>query len=160
MTHARTPLTRTAALATLAAITLGGLTATAEQANAATSRTTMKNGIVASVNDIRADHGCRPLKVAKALTRSAQRHADDMARTRSFSHTSVDGRSWVKRQLAAGWKSPGGENIARGYDKPSSVMTAWMNSPGHRRNILNCQFRYIGIGYNTTGEYSVQNFGY
>lgn len=160
MTHALSPLARTGVALTLSAITFGTLTATTDQADAATSRSTMKTGIVASVNDIRADHGCRPLKVATKLTKSAQRHADDMARTRYFSHTSADGRSWVKRQRAAGWKNPGGENIARGYDDPRSVMIAWMNSPGHRRNILNCKFRHIGIGYNANGEYSVQNFGY
>jgi uncharacterized protein YkwD len=161
MSHAAKPLARTgAALAALSAITLGTFGVAADAAAAASSRTDMRVGIVDIANDIRADHGCRSLKMAKQLTTSAQRHADDMSRTRVFSHTSANGRSWVARQLAAGWKDPGGENIARGFDNPRSVMKAWMNSPEHRRNILNCSFRYIGVGYSAKGEYSVQNFGY
>jgi uncharacterized protein YkwD len=100
------------------------------------------------------------VKIAKKLNRAAQGHADDMALTGLFSHTSDDGRSWVTRIRATGWKRPAGENIARGFGGAPEVMTAWMNSPEHRRNILNCKFKYIGVGHNMLGEYWVQDFGY
>ena len=149
-----------AALVALSAITVGALGSATEAAAASSSGTQLKVGIVHSVNDIRAQHGCKSLKIAKKLNKSAQGHAEDMAAKGYFSHTSADGRSWVSRQRATGWKKPGGENIARGFDNAGDVMEAWMNSPGHRRNILNCSFRYIGVGYTANGEYSVQNFGY
>lgn len=165
MSHAPSQTARRARVATgllLAATVAGGaLTTPAVGApSAAASKAQLRSDVVASVNHIRAQHGCRSLKVAKKLTTSAQRHADDMSAKRYFSHTSADGRSWVSRQRAAGWKQPGGENIARGFGNAGSVMTAWMNSPEHRRNILNCQFRYIGVGFTANGEYWVQNFGY
>ena len=120
----------------------------------------MKFDVVHSVNKIREQQGCKPLKVARKLNKSAQRHAEDMSAKNYFSHTSADGRSWVSRQRATGWKKPGGENIARGFDAADSVMVAWMNSPLHRKNIVNCNFRHIGIGFTADGEYWVQNFGY
>jgi uncharacterized protein YkwD len=63
-----------------------------------------------------------------------------MAATGLFSHESAD-VSWVTRIRATGWTKPAGENIAVGFTTPGVVMTAWMNSPEHRRNILNCSFR-------------------
>lgn len=165
MSHALKPVARRvhtgAALLALSAITLTTFGSGAEAATASSaSATRVKFGIVNSVNDIRAEHGCKPLKIAKKLNKSAQRHADDMAAKNYLSHTSADGTSWVARQRAAGWKNPGGENIARGFDTAADVMQAWMNSPLHRRNIVNCNFRHIGVGYTADGEYSVQNFGY
>jgi hypothetical protein len=73
---------------------------------------------------------------------------------------SLRGRTFDQRIRAAGYPSPGGENIAKGYVSASAVMTGWMNSPGHRANILNCSFTALGVGYDTRGNYWVQNFGY
>jgi uncharacterized protein YkwD len=167
MSHAPNSLVRRVRTATaglaLAALATGVVGAGAEAASAGTvgaSRSQLRSDVVVSVNKVRMQQGCKPLKVATKLTTSAQRHANDMSVTEFFSHTSANGRSWVKRQRAAGWKQPGGENIARGYDSAGEVMRAWMNSPSHRRNIVNCKFRHIGVGYTAAGQYWVQNFGY
>ena len=170
MSHTPTQSARRARIATglvLAATLAGGaLSAPAAAAPAApaapakASTAQLRADVVSSTNQIRAQHGCRPLKVASALTTSAQRHANDMSAKRYFSHTSADGRSWVSRQRAAGWNNPGGENIARGFNTAGPVMNAWMNSPLHRKNIVNCNFRHIGVGFTANGQYWVQNFGY
>lgn len=168
MPYARNTLVNRARTATavLALTTLapGALATGAEAASAGTagaSRAELRSDVVASVNKIRAQHGCkRQLKVGKGLIKAAQRHADDMSRKGYFSHTSKDGRSWVTRIRVAGWKQPAGENIARGYDNAAEVMTGWMNSPSHRRNIVDCKFRCIGVGYTAAGGYWVQDFGY
>lgn len=168
MSHA--PSTQTARRARittgllLAATLAGGALATpavaAPAAPAQASTVQLRADVVSSVNKIRAQQGCKPLQVANALTTSAQRHANDMSAKRYLSHTSADGRSWVSRQRAAGWNNPGGENIARGFDTAGPVMNAWMNSPLHRKNIVNCKFRHIGVGFTAPGGYWVQNFGY
>ena len=167
MSHAPSQTLRRTRVTTgllLAATVVGGALTTpavgAPSALTQSSTVQLKWDVVGSVNTIRAVHGCKPLKVAKKLNKSAQGHADDMSAQSYFSHTSADGRSWVSRQRATGWKKPGGENIAQGFGSAGSVMVAWMNSPGHRRNIVNCSFRTIGIGFNANGAYWVQNFGY
>lgn len=64
-----------------------------------------------------------------------------------FSHTSPDGSDPGDRVTAAGYRwSTYGENIAKGQSSPASVMDSWMNSPGHRANIVNCAFKEIGVG--------------
>lgn len=83
-----------------------------------------------------------------------------MARKDYFSHTSKDGRAWHQRIRRAGYTKPGGENIAVGYAAAAGVVRAWLDSPGHRRNIRNCGFTRIGIGFNAKGDYWVQDFGY
>lgn len=165
MSHARISLPRragaTTAVLVLTALAGGTAATTAEAAPAkASTRAELRSDVVASVNKARAKQGCKPLKVATKLTTAAQRHADDMAITKVFSHTSANGRSWVTRIKKAGWTRPAGENIARGYTSADKVMTGWMKSPGHRANILNCKFRYIGVGQNPVGQYWVQDFGY
>jgi len=84
------------------------------------------------------------------LATAAQQHSDDMANRNYFSHTTPEGVTFDKRENNAGYPSPGGENIAQGQTTAQQVMTDWMNSPGHRANILNCTFAAIGIGVNTT----------
>lgn len=119
--------------------------------------------VVRLVNVERGKAGCSALKVNSKLTTSAQRHAADMAAKNYFSHNSQDGRSPFDRMKAAGYRySTAGENIAAGQKTPSAVMTSWMNSPGHRANILRCSFKEIGIGIAKGGSYGiywVQNFG-
>jgi len=63
-----------------------------------------------------------------------------------ISHVSDDGRDFVTRAKAQGYTDPGGENVARGQRDAADVMTSWMNSAGHRANILNCDFKAIGVG--------------
>jgi uncharacterized protein YkwD len=60
----------------------------------------------------------------------------------------------------AGYPQPGGENIASGQRSAAQVMDAWMNSTGHKANILNCEFKVIGVGLDTNGFFWTQDFGY
>lgn len=135
----------------------GGPALAAETAD----RPELREQVIGLVNQRRDAHGCRrPLVGDRRLTKSAQGHASDMAALGYFSHTSKDGRTWVQRIRRAGYPDPGGENIARGYPTPSAVVAAWMGSPSHRRNILACGFRRIGIGFHRDGNYWVQHFGF
>ena len=77
--------------------------------------------------------------------------------TGTFSHTGPDGSDFSERVRAAGYDDPGGENIAQGQTSADEVMTDWMNSPGHRQNILDCSFRTLGVG--EASDYWVQEFG-
>ncbi|WP_258904414.1 CAP domain-containing protein [Actinokineospora sp. UTMC 2448] len=116
--------------------------------------------VLAIVNDERAENGCAPVKLDARLAAAGQGHSEDMAEKDYFSHTSLDGRTFVDRAKAEGYRSPGAENIARGQRTPEQVMDAWMNSPGHRANILNCDLKTMGIGLETDGYYWTQVFGY
>lgn len=143
------------------AITGGALTALAVQGHAATtSAAQLRASVVQLTNQARAAKGCKALKKSGKLTRTAQGHADDMSAQRYFSHTSKNGRTWDRRIREEGFEKPGGQNIARGFSSARGVHRAWMDSPGHRRNILNCDLRYIGVGYEADGLYWVQDFGY
>lgn len=144
------------------ALALGALTALARPADAATSTglLNLRSAVVELTNVARATKGCKPLRVSVRLTNAAQAHAKDMSKYDYFSHTSRGGRTWDSRIERYGWKYPGGENIARGFSSPTGVVKAWIRSPGHKRNIMDCSFRYIGIGYVADGGYWVQDFGY
>ncbi|WP_405861008.1 CAP domain-containing protein [Streptomyces sp. NBC_00090] len=117
--------------------------------------------VVALVNAERAKAGCGPLSVNSTLTKAAQGHSDDMAARDFFDHTNPDGDGPGERVTAAGYPwSTYGENIAMGQSTPEQVMDSWMNSPGHRANILNCSFKEIGIGIHSEGgPYWTQVFG-
>jgi uncharacterized protein YkwD len=115
--------------------------------------------VVALVNAERADAGCPALVVDARLVAAAQGHSTDMAVNDYFSHTSQDGRTFADRIRAAGYPSPAAENIAAGQRSAAEVMRAWMNSSGHRANILNCDLKAIGVGLDTRGWYWTQNFG-
>lgn len=118
--------------------------------------------VVALVNSERAAAGCGPLKEDAQLRAAAQGHSDDMAKRDYFSHTSPDGTDAGQRTTAAGYRwSTYGENIAKGQQTAQSVMEAWMKSPGHRANILNCSFKDIGVGIHqgAGGPWWTQNFG-
>ena len=132
-------------------------------ATPASAALTYQQQVVQLVNAQRAKVGCRALVSDARLARAAQAHSVDMAKRRYFSHTSLDGRTFVQRIRAQGYTgSRLGENIAAGYRTPSTVMAAWMKSPGHKANILNCSFRAIGVGYATGGPYGTywtQDFG-
>jgi uncharacterized protein YkwD len=116
--------------------------------------------VVELVNTARAGAGCAALRVDARLTVAAQGHSDDMAARGFFSHDTPEGRTFGDRVKAAGYPSPGGENIAKGQRSAQSVMDAWMASGGHRANILNCSFTAIGVGLNTGAWTWTQDFGY
>ncbi|RPK87492.1 MULTISPECIES: sigma-70 family RNA polymerase sigma factor [Streptomyces] len=104
------------------------------------------------VNAERAKQGCGPVTVNDQLNTAAQRHSADMEANDYFSHTSQDGRDPGARITAAGYRwSTYGENIAKGQRTPADVMRSWMDSPGHRANILNCSFKEIGVGKQDSG---------
>ncbi|MEH0541835.1 sigma-70 family RNA polymerase sigma factor [Streptomyces sp. B21-105] len=118
--------------------------------------------VIALVNKERAAAGCGPLTGDPLLRKSAQGHSDDMAARDFFDHTNPDGADPGVRITAAGYRwSTYGENIAMGQQTAESVMTSWMNSPGHRANILNCDFKNIGVGIHdgAGGPWWTQNFG-
>ncbi|MEZ3180952.1 CAP domain-containing protein [Streptomyces pimonensis] len=116
--------------------------------------------VVELVNAERAKAGCSPVKANSTLARAAQDHSEDMAASGTMSHTGSDGSSPGDRITRAGYSwSTYGENVAYGYSTPEQVMTGWMNSPGHRENILNCGFKEIGVGLAQPGSYWTQDFG-
>ncbi|WP_455353092.1 CAP domain-containing protein [Streptomyces sp. SYSU K217416] len=116
--------------------------------------------VVQLVNSERSKAGCAPLTVNAKLTQAAQNHSKDMAAHRNMSHTGSDGSSPGDRITRAGYSwSTYGENVAYGYSTPESVMAGWMSSPGHKRNILNCAFKEIGVGLAQPGNYWTQSFG-
>jgi uncharacterized protein YkwD len=99
-------------------------------------------------NNERAKKGCGPLRTNSALTKAADLHATDMVVHHYFDHNSQDGRSPFDRMKAAGFTGGAmAENIAVGYQSAAAVVEGWMNSEGHRKNILNCDYTMIGIGY-------------
>ena len=118
------------------------------------------DSVLAIVNAERDEAGCSPVSLDARLTEAGQKHSEDMSANDYFSHTSQDGRSFVDRAKAEGYASPGAENIAAGQRSPEQVMEAWMNSPGHRANILNCDLKKMGLGLETDGYYWTQVFGY
>ncbi|MGP3981637.1 CAP domain-containing protein [Streptomyces sp. KR80] len=118
--------------------------------------------IVQLVNQERSKAGCSPLTTNKKLTAAAQKYTDVMADTGVLSHTGPDGSQVSDRVEREGYVwSAVGENIAQGQPDAEAVMDAWMNSQGHRENILNCSFREIGIGVHKGdgGPWWTQDFG-
>ncbi|MFB7052177.1 CAP domain-containing protein [Streptomyces vinaceus] len=116
--------------------------------------------VVALVNQERAKVGCSALTVNPELTAAALNHSQDMASHSTMSHTGSDGSDPGERITRSGfnWMTYG-ENVAYGYSTPEQVMTGWMNSPGHRENILNCAFKEIGVGLAQPNSYWTQDFG-
>ncbi|WP_455753813.1 CAP domain-containing protein [Streptomyces decoyicus] len=127
---------------------------TTAKASAATDR------VVELVNEERSKAGCSKLTVNAKLTKAAQDHSKDMADHRNMSHTGSDGSSPDDRITRAGyqWNSYG-ENVAYGYSTPEEVMKGWMSSPGHKKNILDCSFKEIGVGHAQPDDYWTQDFG-
>lgn len=116
--------------------------------------------IVYLTNLERRKEGMVPLKIAEGLMKGAQSHAEDMAANSYFSHTGRDGSRFNVRCERAGYKgSPRGENIAMGASEPSHLVGLWMDSPGHKANILNPEISEIGIGFASPGAYSVMCLG-
>jgi uncharacterized protein YkwD len=96
----------------------------------------------------RAKAGCGALKLNSKLNAAAQAHTTDMATDNFFSHDSQDGRSPFDRIKAAGYSfSAAAENIAAGSTTAAGAMDQWMNSAGHKANILNCTYVDLGVGF-------------
>lgn len=117
--------------------------------------------ILALVNASRAENGRGALACDPRLVRAARFHAEDMCAQNYFSHTSADGRTFSQRFREQGVSyRAGGENIAKGQRSSEEVHRAWMNSPGHRANILNERYDRLGVGHAqcASGRYWVQTF--
>ncbi|MFH0519153.1 CAP domain-containing protein [Streptomyces sp. M41] len=114
------------------------------------------------VNAERAQVGCSPVAANSSLADLAQDFSEDMAKRDFFDHTDPSGASPWDRAAKAGITDLGGENIARGQADAAAVMKAWMNSPGHKANILNCDFKTLGVGVHlgAGGPWWTQDFGY
>jgi len=114
------------------------------------------------VNEERVKAGCRPLAANSALAELARDFSEDMAARGFFDHTDPSGATPWDRAEKAGISNLGGENIARGQAGAAAVMDAWMDSPGHRANILNCEFTTLGVGvhFGPDGPWWTQDFGY
>ncbi|MEU1529134.1 CAP domain-containing protein [Streptomyces fagopyri] len=119
--------------------------------------------VVALTNAERAGEGLPPLLADAPLTGAAQAHSDDMVARAFYSHTSPEGgRPWDRAAAAGSTRRTIGENIACGQRSPAEVVRGWMDSPGHRANILKPDFTHIGVGFAGGGEagtYWTQLFG-
>lgn len=103
--------------------------------------------VVAITNAERAAVGAGPLTVDPLLTLAAQLHSEDQARMDRLTHTGSDGSDPGDRIARQGYVfRTWGENAAVGYRTAERVMDGWMNSPGHRRNLLNASYTEIGVG--------------
>lgn len=114
-------------------------------------------------NQFRVENGRSPLTLNQDLTEAAQDHVEDMAQDDFFSHTGKDGSSVLDRVQDAGYAPRAvGENIAAGQTTPEQVVQGWINSPGHRSNMLSPNFTEIGIGYeflaNDTGNINYNHY--
>ena len=108
----------------------------------------IESEVVRLVNAERSKQGLSPLKMSAELSKVARTKSQDMADKNYFSHTSPTYGSPFDMMKQFGIKyNTAGENIAKGYDSAQSVVTGWMNSPGHRANILSPNFGTIGVGY-------------
>jgi len=166
------------AIALLALLVPAAVASAACKGAGATTRTATKRVLVRAtlciLNANRARHDLRPLRLNGKLGTASRRHSRAMVRRRFFSHTSPNGDTFLDRIRATGYLEGAqswsvGENIAYGSGRrstPRSIGRAWMNSRGHRANILSTSFRDIGIGIasrtpaNTGGATYTTDFGH
>ena len=115
--------------------------------------------VIRLVNDIRIKNGLNKLTENWELSRVARYKSQDMKDNNYFSHTSpVYGSPFdMIKNFGISYRSAA-ENIAKGQNTPQAVVNAWMNSSGHRVNILNPSYTHIGVGYVSNGNYWTQMF--
>lgn len=123
--------------------------------------TTAEDEVTKLTNAERVKAGCAPLRTDERLRKASRDHSTDMRDRKFFSHNSPDGRTPWDRIKAAGYPAGAAENIAMGYRTPAEVVSGWMNSAGHRANILNCGLKAIGVGaaFGSGGPWWTQDFG-
>lgn len=115
--------------------------------------------VVSLVNDVRAQNGLSALTINQDLCQVARYKSEDMAAKGYFSHESPTYGSPFQMMQSFGISySTAGENIAYGQQTPQAVVNAWMNSSGHRANILNGAYTQIGVGFCSNGYYWTQMF--
>lgn len=110
--------------------------------------------LIALINAERASRGLPPLTAHPILTAVAQAHSQDMVTRDFFGHTNPDGLDPCQRMTRAGYRWYAcGENIAAGFPTAAMVLMIWLNSDGHRANLLSPYFTEIGVGYAQGGDY-------
>lgn len=104
--------------------------------------------MLARINSERSAVGASPLAICNTLRTAAQNHSADQAAHNTMTHTGSDGSTLTTRANRAGYTGwiALGENVAYGYGTVDAVMTGWMNSPGHRANLLDTGFTHVGLG--------------
>ncbi|HYK71739.1 MAG TPA: SafA/ExsA family spore coat assembly protein [Pseudoneobacillus sp.] len=114
----------------------------------------LENQVIQLTNQERAKNGLKPLAANWELSRVARYKSNDMRDKNYFSHTSPTYGSpfTMMKNFGITYRSAG-ENIAAGQRTPQEVVNSWMNSPGHRANILSANFNQIGVGYSSGGSY-------
>ncbi|GGV58509.1 hypothetical protein GCM10010277_61300 [Streptomyces longisporoflavus] len=121
------------------------------------------NAVLRLTNAERTAARLRPLSPDPLLTVAAQNHSADMIARSFYAHTSPDGgEPWHRASAAGSTHRSIGENIACGQRTPAEVVDGWMNSPGHRANILKPSFTHLGVGFaggGSAGTYWTQLFG-
>ncbi|HET6857503.1 MAG TPA: CAP domain-containing protein [Streptomyces sp.] len=139
-----------------------GSEAGADRPSGSGSAATAEAAVLALVNQERAKVGCTPVRPNQLLAKLAGDFSQDMAARGFFDHTDPDGATPWDRAEKAGIDDLGGENIARGQADAQSVMDAWMKSEGHRANILNCDYKTLGVGVHIAegGPWWTQDFGF
>ncbi|MGD3108089.1 CAP domain-containing protein [Streptomyces sp. YGL11-2] len=137
-------------------------TSSATASKAPETGTSAAAQVLSLVNQQRATAGCSPVADSSQLDGLAQHFSEDMAQRGFFGHTDPDGHTPWDRARVLGITDLGGENIARGQADARAVMDTWMNSPGHRANILNCEYRTLGVGahFGPGGPWWTQEFGF
>ncbi|XQY91741.1 CAP domain-containing protein [Metabacillus sp. HB246100] len=115
--------------------------------------------VVELTNEERAKQGLAKLEIDTELSKVAREKSLDMQKNNYFSHTSPTYGSPfdMMKQFGITYRAAG-ENIAKGQRTPEEVVNAWMNSEGHRKNILSSNFTHIGVGYVENGNYWTQQF--
>lgn len=115
--------------------------------------------VVELTNEERTKAGLQPLAIDEELSRVAREKSQDMATSGYFDHTSPNYGSPfdMMRSFGISYRTAG-ENIAKGQRTPEEVVNAWMNSQGHRENIMNPNFTHIGVGFVETGNHWTQMF--
>ncbi|WP_418303847.1 CAP domain-containing protein [Paenibacillus crassostreae] len=130
-----------------------------EQEKPDTSISAIEKQVLTLTNQERAKGGLKPLATDAPLTESARAKSTDMRSNNYFDHNSPTLGSPFDQMKARGidYKSAA-ENIAMRQRTPEEVVKGWMNSPGHRANIMNGNYTHIGIGYDAQGHYWTQQF--
>jgi uncharacterized protein YkwD len=115
-----------------------------------------QQAVLNEINQFRAQNGLPPVRLNAKLNQAAQGYSEEMARDGHFSHTSLDGTTFGQRIRRTGYQpGPATENIAKGQKSPHDAVQAWINSPGHRANLLNPDVTEIGVGRAVDADGSV-----
>lgn len=142
------PFVQTLAASAIPKTTAAARVPAAQSGAAAPVLSAVERAVLERINAVRGRHGLRVLRVSRELTAAARHHSSEMVRRGFFAHNSANGSSFDRRIRRFYRFRSAGENIAYGCPdlSASQALELWMNSPPHRRNILDGRWREIGIG--------------